>query len=43
MKKEKGKTPVAILVRVSTARQETDRQVHELHEVATASGWEIVA
>ncbi len=42
MKREKEKTPVAILVRVSTARQETDRQVRELMEVATANGWEIV-
>jgi len=39
--KEK-KVPVAILVRVSTARQETDRQIHELHEVAKASGWKVV-
>ena len=37
------KTPVAILVRVSTAKQETDRQVTELKAVAAAKGWEIVA
>jgi DNA invertase Pin-like site-specific DNA recombinase len=35
-------TPVAILVRVSTLQQETDRQVTELHEVAKANGWEVV-
>lgn len=34
-------TTVAILVRVSTSRQETDRQVHELHELATAEGWTV--
>jgi DNA invertase Pin-like site-specific DNA recombinase len=34
--------PVAILVRVSTKRQETERQVHELRAVAEARGWEVV-
>ena len=34
-------TPVAILVRVSTSEQNTSRQVHELTEVATASGWTV--
>lgn len=34
--------PVAILVRVSTKRQETERQVHELHAVAAARGWQVV-
>ena len=36
------KVPVAILVRVSTGRQETDRQIYELREVAESSGWEVV-
>jgi len=34
--------PVAILVRVSTERQETARQVNELRAVAEAKGWEVV-
>jgi DNA invertase Pin-like site-specific DNA recombinase len=34
--------PVAILVRVSTKRQETERQVHELHAVADVRGWSVV-
>lgn len=34
--------PVAILVRVSTKRQETERQVHELRAVAEARGWEVI-
>lgn len=34
--------PVAILVRVSTVRQETDRQVHELRAVAQSRGWQVV-
>jgi DNA invertase Pin-like site-specific DNA recombinase len=34
--------PVAILVRVSTKRQETERQVHELRAVAEARGWQVV-
>ena len=36
------KVPVAILVRVSTARQETDRQVFELRELAEGNGWDVV-
>lgn len=35
-------TPVAILVRVSTRKQETDRQVHELNQVAATNGWTVV-
>jgi DNA invertase Pin-like site-specific DNA recombinase len=35
-------TPVAILVRVSTAKQETDRQVSELQAHATAKGYRVV-
>jgi len=35
--------PVAILVRVSTAKQETARQVSELREVARSKGWQVVA
>ncbi|MBC8001079.1 MAG: recombinase family protein [Opitutaceae bacterium] len=34
--------PVAILVRVSTQKQETDRQLTELEAVATAKGWHVV-
>ena len=33
----------AILARVSTAKQETDRQITELQAVAKAKGWEVVA
>lgn len=36
------KTPVAILVRVSTKKQETDRQINELQSVAVEKGWEVV-
>jgi DNA invertase Pin-like site-specific DNA recombinase len=35
--------PVAILVRVSTAKQETARQVSELKAHAASKGWEVVA
>lgn len=35
--------PVAILVRVSTAKQETARQVSELKAVAESKGWQVVA
>jgi DNA invertase Pin-like site-specific DNA recombinase len=35
-------TPVAILVRVSTVKQETARQVSELKAVAAAKGWQVV-
>lgn len=34
--------PVAILVRVSTAKQETARQVSELETLAATKGWEVV-
>lgn len=34
--------PVAILVRVSTSKQDTDRQTAELESVAKAKGWHIV-
>ena len=37
------KTPVAILVRVSTLRQETDRQMNELESYAASKGYEVVA
>lgn len=36
------KTPVAILVRVSTTKQETDRQVSELLKHAEAKGYDVV-
>ncbi len=39
---EKKFMPVAILVRVSTNRQETDRQVSELTEYAAKKGYEVV-
>jgi len=35
-------TPVAILVRVSTTKQETSRQLQELQAVAHAQGWQVV-
>jgi len=35
-------TPAAILVRVSTNKQETQRQKHELQAVAESKGWEVV-
>lgn len=34
--------PVAILARVSTDKQNTARQIHELQQVATENGWEVV-
>lgn len=34
--------PVAILVRVSTDRQETTRQINDLTNVARAKGWHVV-
>jgi DNA invertase Pin-like site-specific DNA recombinase len=37
-----AKTPVAILVRVSTVRQETDRQISELRAYADAKGFDVV-
>lgn len=41
-KQNPAKLPVAILVRVSTAKQETDRQVSELLAHAHAKGYEVV-
>jgi DNA invertase Pin-like site-specific DNA recombinase len=38
-----SKTPVALLVRVSTIRQDTDRQVSELEAYAHSNGYEVVA
>lgn len=35
--------PVAIMVRVSTAKQETTRQVTELQSLAESKGWQVVA
>lgn len=40
--KTKQKIPVAILVRVSLARQETDRQVFELREVSEKNEWQVI-
>jgi DNA invertase Pin-like site-specific DNA recombinase len=37
------KTPVAILLRVSTDKQSTDRQRSELEALAVSRGWEVVA
>jgi DNA invertase Pin-like site-specific DNA recombinase len=42
MKPSKSETPVAIIVRVSTSKQETARQVSELEAVAKAKGWKVV-
>lgn len=39
---KKPQTPVAILVRTSTSRQETFRQIHELQEYAKAQSYEVV-
>src|SRR5947207_6137778 len=38
----KAKVPVVILVRVSTVKQETDRQISELRAYAKAKGYNIV-
>jgi DNA invertase Pin-like site-specific DNA recombinase len=37
------KTPVAILVRVSTKQQETDRQISELHKYAEEQNYDVVS
>jgi DNA invertase Pin-like site-specific DNA recombinase len=37
-----SKTPVAILIRVSSIRQETERQVNELQAYADSKGYEVV-
>ena len=42
MKPELLPTPVAIIVRVSTAKQETARQVSELETLAKSKGWRVV-
>jgi DNA invertase Pin-like site-specific DNA recombinase len=36
------KTPVAVLVRVSTQKQETARQISELQAYADGKGYEVV-
>jgi len=41
-KQDPAKTPVAILVRVSTTKQETDRQVSELLAHAASKGYEVI-
>ena len=41
-KQAPAKTPVAILVRVSTLKQENDRQISELKAHATSKGYEVV-
>ena len=38
----KTKVPIAILVRVSTVKQETSRQISELRTYAASKGYEIV-
>lgn len=40
--RQRKKTPVVILVRVSTLKQETDRQISELRSYAKAKGYEVV-
>ncbi len=42
MNKPAAKTPVVILVRVSTVKQETDRQISELQHYAESKGYEVV-
>ena len=37
-----GLIPVAIIVRVSTNKQETQRQKHELEALAKSKGWQVV-
>jgi predicted site-specific integrase-resolvase len=39
---EKPQIPVAILVRVSTAKQETARQISELRQYADGKGYEVL-
>jgi len=39
---KQAKLPVAILVRVSTAKQETNRQISELKAYADAKGYEVI-
>ena len=39
---EKSQIPVAILVRVSTAKQETARQISELRQYADGKGYEVI-
>ncbi|MGC6426657.1 MAG: recombinase family protein [Akkermansiaceae bacterium] len=39
---EKSPLPVAILVRVSTSRQETDRQIHELEAYAKSKNYRVI-
>jgi len=39
---KKAKTPVAILVRVSTSKQETERQIQELQDHAKSQDYEVV-
>jgi Resolvase, N terminal domain len=42
MHMEKPQIPVAILVRVSTAKQETARQISELRQYAGGKGYEVL-
>jgi DNA invertase Pin-like site-specific DNA recombinase len=42
MEKEDARIPVAILVRASTAKQETARQISELQAHADAKGYEVI-
>ena len=42
MENEGAKIPVAILVRVSTVKQETARQISELQTYAAAKGYEVI-
>lgn len=42
MKTKVAPVPVAIIVRVSTNRQETQRQRHELEALAKSKGWKVV-
>ena len=42
MKPETKSTPVAIIVRVSTTKQETARQVSDLKALAESKGWRVV-
>jgi DNA invertase Pin-like site-specific DNA recombinase len=41
-KKPTKPVPVAVFVRVSTDKQNNERQIHELREAAAANGWDVV-
>ena len=42
MKPQAKQTPVALVVRVSTTKQETNRQISDLKALAEGKGWQVV-